>query len=170
MMRILDLFGARRRTQDDDAETGVALWWTPAVHYGEGDGDLPVPPLTPGRAEGPGAEPEAALDGAWTVADPSAGFLDRELELVERFTRHLLEHENLSPATVSKHASRARGLVEYLAGSGVPLRAIHEHDLRDYLFDWYPRKSGDGLTRMRSAMSSLPASPSSNISSCRISS
>jgi hypothetical protein len=119
------------------------------------DEEGPFEPLAPGRAEGPNAEPEAALEGAWTLMDSAADLSERERAVVDRFERHLSGREGLSAATAARHSGIARGLVDFLAGTGVPVRALHEHDLRDYLFDWYPRKSGDGAAKRTAVPGSL---------------
>jgi hypothetical protein len=114
------------RTPDDSAGSHV-LW------------DL-MEGLEPGCAEGPGAEPEAVLLETQSVWEDPDAFRDREAEVVERYGQHLAGEEGLSKAAVQKHESTATLFVDYLAGHGVPVRAVHEYDLRDFLFDWYPRK------------------------------
>ncbi len=157
--------GANRETLDvgrsveewRDEETGTVLSCRPddAGEPLDGEEDLFFEPLAPGRSDGSGAEPEAAIAGAWTLMDPASDLLDREVGVVERFERHLAEREGLSAATAARHSGTARRMVEFLAGTGVPVRALHEHDLRDYLFDWYPRKSPDGAAKRNAVPGSL---------------
>ncbi|HMB55106.1 MAG TPA: SEC-C metal-binding domain-containing protein [Thermoanaerobaculia bacterium] len=111
--------------------------------------------LMPGHAIGPNAAPEAAVDAQQRVFDDPDGFIADEVAVVGRFARHLAEAEGLAPSTVDRHANHAGQFVEYLAGCGVPLAALHYRDLLDYLFDWYPRKNGDGVTRRRALPVSL---------------
>jgi hypothetical protein len=123
-----------------DEPTGVELSYEP-------EGDVDIGPvwmpehLDPGGAEGPGADPEAAVTEARRLAEDPDAFHDREQRFVGRFARHLAEGKGLAEPTVAKHASNADLFVEFLHSyQGVPLRAVHEYDLRTFLFDWYPRK------------------------------
>lgn len=104
--------------------------------------------LEPGGPEGPGADPEAALemwlDGA--AADDPDAFIEREREVLDRFARHLATRgkggkRDLAARTVEKHWLNADTFLEFLSGhQGVPLRAVHEYDLRVFLHDWFHRK------------------------------
>jgi hypothetical protein len=138
-----------------DEETGVVLSYRPP----ERGGDWPLEPigewLEPGCCRGPGAEPEAALTEARSAREGPDGFYRREAAVAERFARRLAEGEGLSRATVTKHSGNAETFVRFLAGSGVPVRAVHEYDLRVFLYDWYPRKGGDGDSRMATMPGSL---------------
>ena len=137
-----------------DEETGVVLTYRP-----EGDGPGVFWPevgvLAPGSAGGPGADPEAVLAVAAAASEEPEKFHDREIVVVDRFAAHLAEREGLAPSTVAKHAGNAAVFVDFLAGTGVPVRAVHEYDLRVFLFDWYPRKSEDSDTRMKTMPGSL---------------
>jgi len=138
-----------------DRESGVVLSCRPEeADIAAAFADLDAP-LAPGRAEGPGADPEAALTEIWTETEEPDTLEDRELAVVERFDRHLAEREGLSPATVAKHAGNAATFVGFLAATGVPVRAVHEYDLRVFLFDRYPRKTADGASRMATMPGSL---------------
>jgi SEC-C motif/Domain of unknown function (DUF6930) len=139
-----------------DEETGVVLSYSPAPANAAIGGVWPeVGDLAPGWAEGPGAEPAAAV-GGWeeAVREPTE-FRERELVVVDRFAAHLAEREGLAASTVQKHAGNAATFVGYLADTGVPVRAVHEYDLRVFLFDRYPRKGGDGESRMKTMPGSL---------------
>ncbi len=131
-----------------DDETGVV--------FSEPGGERMVPlvPLVPGCAEGPAAEPAAALAQVW--AKPALEtLLAEELDVVERYSRHLAVHESFSRATVAKHTGNAAEFVAFLAGRGVPVRAVHAADLLDFLFDWFPRRAGGGGTRRKALPGSL---------------
>lgn len=109
-------------------------------------GYAPVP-LTPGYAEGPGADPYAALAGETA---PEA-----ELELLSGF-REWLAARRLSTATLDKHTRIAGAFLHYLHHvAAVPFRAVHEFDLRDFLFDWIHRRSGLRRTAIGSAPAAL---------------
>ncbi len=113
--------------------------------------------LTPGSTEGPGAEPEAVLEqvGKRSFEEYQA-HLDGELEITERFAEHLRTAAGLKEATVERHWSNADLFVRFLVDTrGVPVRAMHEYDLRMFLFDWYPRKVMASLTEARSVPVSL---------------
>lgn len=139
-----------------DEETGVMLSYRQGEKGEERWGrEIEVGELAPGGAQGPGAEPEAAVTEMRTAIENPLAFERRERAVVERFERHLAEREGLSSATVAKHAGNAGSLVEFLAGSGVPVRAVHELDLRTFLFDWYPRKGEGGVTRLEAMPVSL---------------
>jgi hypothetical protein len=109
--------------------------------------------LEPGGATGPGAQPEAALDEA-AYRNPGA-LIDRQMELVERFHADL-RGEALGASTVRRHTANATLLVQFLGGhQGVPLAAMHEYDLRLFLYDWVPLNSGATLTAVRALPTSL---------------
>ena len=51
---------------------------------------------------------------------------------------------------------RATHLLYFLGQyQNIPVRAVHELDLREFLFDWVHRKSGAGITRIESMLASL---------------
>jgi hypothetical protein len=138
---------AERREVGDwrDPATGVELTYRPA-EGAEGADSVFLPDLAPGSAEGPGADPEAvlgALESAWR--DPDA-FYENEATVVPRFERFLADRAGLAPSTVRRHVDHVRLFVEFLAGMGVPVRAVHEYDLRVYLYDWFPRKVATSAT------------------------
>lgn len=112
--------------------------------------------LEPGGPEGPGARPEAALERGGPLEDPEApeSLPQAERELLERFTA-ALEAKGLGASTVETHVDNAGLFLEFLSQwNGVPVAAVHEYDLRIFLYDWFPRKVATSRTRaMR-----LPAS------------
>lgn len=120
---------------------GIQIWQ-------QGPASLAPPPfsrLRPGSAQGAGACPEAAVDRGGVEEDPDA-LLEREMAVVWRFQRSL-ENEGLSDKTVGKHTQNAETFISFLAYyAGLPLAAVHEYDLRAFLFDWYPRKVIDSRT------------------------
>lgn len=124
-----------------DAETGVQVAYAGDVFGAE---DLlwdPPEVLTLGGAMGAGADPAAVLRPS---DDPDA-FAERERAVLERFARWLGEggkgRRALVPATVRSHAGVAEMFVECLTGfQGVGLAAVHELDVRAFLYDWFPRK------------------------------
>lgn len=85
-----------------DRESDVVVSYRAEQAVAAAFADLSLP-LAPGRAVGPGADPEAALAEIWTEVEEPA-LEDRELAVVERFGRHLAGREGLSPATVAKHS------------------------------------------------------------------
>lgn len=108
--------------------------------------------LRTGCAEGPGADPSAAVAAP---EDPDA-FAEVEEGVVERFGAWLAREERFSRATVEKHTINAGLFVEYLARwQGISLRSVTEYDLRTFLYDWYPRKVADSRTRALSVPTSL---------------
>ena len=126
-----------------DGETGVVLSYFSSPDNPEsGDVWPEIGELAPGGAEGPGAEPAAAIGGWEEAAQEPVKFREREIVVVDRFAAHLAEREGLAASTVQKHAGNAATFVDYLADMGVPVKAVHEYDLRVFLFDWYPRKGG----------------------------
>ena len=67
-------------------------------------------------------------------------------DLLHRFTAEL-EGEGLSEKTVTVHTDNAALFLKYLTNwAGVPVAAVHELDLRTFLFDWYPRKVATSKT------------------------
>ncbi len=134
-----------------DEPTGIEMSWQPI----DDDIELEPPPLTPGGAEGPGADPASAVDGQTAAMADLEAFVKRQLAVVERFARHLREEQALSAATAARHGENASAFVEFLAGNGIPAPAVHEYDLRVFLFDWYPRKGWDGITRAKAMPVSL---------------
>ncbi|MFP3941631.1 MAG: SEC-C metal-binding domain-containing protein [Thermoanaerobaculia bacterium] len=100
-----------------------------------------IHPLLPGSTEGPGAEPIAALADVDEIFEDPDAFRARELRHVHGFARYLEEDKGLSLATVERHAGNANLFVSFLVDyQWIPLQAVHELDLRTFLFDWYPRK------------------------------
>ncbi len=117
------------------AETGVKLE-VQGFAFDEIPG-MPVVTLETGSAEGPGARPESALESRWREPEGPRPIDSRWLD---RFAAEL-ESEGLSAKTVSAHTDNSALFLEYLANwAGVPVAAVHEFDLRSFLFDWYPRK------------------------------
>jgi hypothetical protein len=114
--------------------------------------------LAPGGAEGPGAEPEAALDPPFEeeAAAAADAFVDAELALVERFADHLFDRARLADSTVRRHALNAQMFVEFLAAhQGAPVRAVHEYDLRSFLFDAFHREFAATEAQSRAMPASL---------------
>jgi hypothetical protein len=134
-----------------DPATGVEIALLPDRIY---PGDHP--PLRPGGPEGPGAVPEAAFPRPDRLGP---GDLEEDLEhalsIVDRFADSLVEVDGLAASTVGKHASNARLFVEFLHGTGVPPCAVHEYDLRCFLYDWYPREVVDSKARSEAMPVSL---------------
>lgn len=131
----------------EDEETGVSFLLLP---WGAGLEVLEPMHLSPGGPKGPAADPEASLR---TV--PWHGDDEAEGEMLAEFGDWLYAR-GLSDATVTKHVKNADELFYFLReDSGVPLEAIHEYDLRNFLHDWVPRKSGLGVTRIESIPVSL---------------
>lgn len=153
-----------------DRETGVVLAFDAEarrlLREAEGlasrRGAEPPAGLVPGSPEGPGADPQAALE-RWlngsAAAEPDA-FVEREKEVLDRFVRHLSTRgkggkRGLAAGTVDKHWLNADTFLEFLAGyQGVPLRAVHEYDLRVFLHDWFHRK----VVSTESQAKAMPAS------------
>ena len=119
-----------------DAATGVLLSYEGIVGAAAVRRVPPPERLAPALGQGPGAEPAAALP---------IGSKDREhdenLRLVAAF-RAALEDARLSAATVERHRMNALAFSEYLSVQGIPMRAASELDLREFLYDWYPRVLG----------------------------
>jgi hypothetical protein len=125
----------------------VARVWLEAVPLTAGT-------LAPGDAQGAGARPEAALDSDFDDAGLER-LAEAELEVVDSYER-ALAGEGLSASTIRRHVETARRFVEFLAWSqGIPLAAIHEYDLREYLYDWFPRKEMTSETQAKAARGSL---------------
>jgi hypothetical protein len=114
-------------------------------------------PLAPGCAEGPGADPEAAFDLIGEVGpDEIEETLEREYEVLDRFTGHLAAVDGFGEDTVIKHGSNAQIFIDFLVEDrGVPIRAVHEYHLRFFLYDWYPRKVVGPIADARSLPVSL---------------
>lgn len=122
-------------------ETGVELEVEGFEIYEESD--LPAITLEIGGPAGPGARPEGAVEKRWRQR---TGPSPIDSEWLERFTAEL-EREGLSGKTVSAHVANVESFLEYLTNwASVPVAAVHELDLRSFLFDWYPRKSGASKT------------------------
>ncbi|MHC4234133.1 MAG: plasmid pRiA4b ORF-3 family protein [Planctomycetota bacterium] len=116
--------------------------------------------VAPGGPEGPGADAAAAVHQREVLLrseDLRAfdGFVEHELEVAFRFEAWL-RGQGLSEATVRKHALNATTFLRLITGyQSVPVRAIHEYDLRVALYDLYPRKVRDALTRIEAMPTSL---------------
>lgn len=104
--------------------------------------------LAPGAPLGPGADPGARVAPCW---EPDAPWEDEPV--VEAFLASL--RGSVSDATAERHGRNATELVAFLNGlQGVPLRAMHESDLRTFLYDAFPR-SRPGYTRAEALSASL---------------
>ena len=130
----------------EDPETGIKFLLLPEF------GTVPAPAeLELGCAEGPGAEPEAAL--TWNLPEEETGVPERDV--ADRFTDWLAE-SGLAVSTVKKHRRNADDFLYFLGQyQSIPVRALHEVDLREFLFDWVHRKSGAPITRIESVPASL---------------
>jgi hypothetical protein len=100
-------------------------------------------------AEGPGAEPEAALAG-WDDHD-------RMEEAEEaRHARFVAWLPTALQTVRTVDLENARHWTDYLVGMGVPAGAVTEHDLRLFLYDLYVRKSGATKTAIRRMPQLMP--------------
>jgi hypothetical protein len=152
---------AGREVEWRDPATDVRFH-RPALDFAVEDAWLwDVPPhVAPGGPEGPGSDAAAAVhqrEDLYRSADlrDVDRFVEGELEVVMRF-ESWLRALGLSEATVRKHASNAATFVRLLAGyQTVPVRAVHEYDLRVVLYDVYPRKVPDGWTQIDAMPTSL---------------
>jgi Domain of unknown function (DUF6930)/SEC-C motif len=117
-----------------DPETGVALEWAGTeIERLRNE----VVRLEPGDAQGPGAAPLSRVD---ETAPDRREPAPRDEVWLRKLAAHL-KSRGLSDATVRLHAENADLFLDYLANwAGVPIAAVHEFDLRSFLFDWYPRK------------------------------
>ncbi|HEX6749228.1 MAG TPA: SEC-C domain-containing protein [Longimicrobium sp.] len=89
---------------------------------------------------GPNADPGAVLPYVWAAdMNEYERLQSAELERAGRFEGWLRER-GLSKAAQRRHLRNARTWCEYLAGMAVPAQAATEIDLRNYLYDWFPRK------------------------------
>lgn len=116
------------------------LWPVPAV-------------LAVSGPRGKGAKPGATLARASDKA--RAKLIDAT---IDRFAGFLAAGRGAarSVATIGRDLGQARLFLDFLVfGEGVPLAAITEFDLREYLYDWYPRKVRDTLTNARTVPVSL---------------
>ncbi|HEX9936377.1 MAG TPA: hypothetical protein VGB15_04620 [Longimicrobium sp.] len=126
-----------------DAVAGLA---DPGVEVMGGEvEDLPWEPLEvahPIGPEGPGADPAAALSLIWGDVDFGAyeRTLDAEVARADRFSAYLAE-KPLSKAARRRFTRNARVWSEYAAGAVRSAAAVTEYDLRNYLYDWFPRKA-----------------------------
>ncbi|MBZ0113520.1 MAG: SEC-C domain-containing protein, partial [Thermoanaerobaculia bacterium] len=115
-----------------DAPSGARVSWLPRH---EDQTSLWAEPrrLDPGFARGAGAEPAARGAKDSSLFDDLAATDDAfEIWLSRR----------LSPRLARRHLDGASYFITYLAQYlEVPLRAIHELDLRSFLFDWYPNSA-----------------------------
>lgn len=106
-----------------------------------------VPFATPICAEGPGADPPAALRG-WEDADAIHA---AELERLPRLEAWLRDHiQEARKADLEN----ARHWCEYLAMMGLPAGAVTEYDLRLYIYDLFIRKtdpSGEAVDALRTS-------------------
>jgi SEC-C motif len=135
-----------------DPQSGLAVsLFSLAERLAQEAGHAAPPPLAPGGPEGPTAEPEAAL----VESDEPERLVESEQAVVERFER-ALQDGGLADSTVARHRAAAAIFIDFLAAwQGVPLRAVHEYDLRSFLYDWYPRKVHASATDARAIPSSL---------------
>jgi hypothetical protein len=143
LLRAVPAFVATHRAPLLQRHEEPITWHDPATgvrfHYDGIAGDAVVPPgappdrLEPALAQGPGAEPEAALPVGTKPHE-----LAENVRLATRF-RADLENGGLGAATVRRHGDNALVFAEYLGLEGIPLRALSAVELREFLHDWYPR-------------------------------
>ena len=134
-----------------DPQSGLAVSLFSLAERLAQETERAAPPLAPGGVEGPAAEPEAAL----VESDDPDRLVESEQAVVGHFEQALREG-GLADSTVARHRAAAASFVGFLAGwQGVPLRAVHEYDLRTFLYDWYPRKVLTSATDARTIPSSL---------------
>ena len=137
-----------------DEATGAALSYD--AGQGGRDWTWPYERLEPGDARGPGAEPEAALAPRPSTWEGAKSLQNRGQRFVEAFVAYLLQAKGLSDLTAVQHGYNAHLFMDFLTGfQGVPVRAVHEYDLRTFLYDWYPRKVVASLTESRAVPVSL---------------
>jgi len=109
-----------------DASPATTLW------------DVPDQ-LTPCGPVGPGARPEASLR---TASDEEREELVRRT--LDRFTQHCQTDRSfaaVSQKAAQKHAGVARLFLHFITGcQEIPPSAVTEFDLREFLYNWYPRK------------------------------
>lgn len=134
---------------DDSRGEPVKLWTDEAsgatLSFARVDMSLPetlwdVPDrLAPCGPVGRGALPKATLR---TASDEDREEIVRRT--VERFTEHCQTEGSfaaVSAKAAKKHASAAWLFVQFLTGyQGIPPSAVTEFDLREFLYNWYPRK------------------------------
>jgi hypothetical protein len=140
-----DLEMPEERVVWSDETTGISIVLDP---FEGGDWEARVlwsgpERLSPGDARGPGADPEAVLatfgDGGVEL-ERLRELSAKEREVVERFGAWLAGR--FAESTVEKHTANAEELVYFVTEDrGVPVRAIHESDLREFVHDWYPRET-----------------------------
>ncbi|MFL5542629.1 MAG: hypothetical protein ACJ8J0_26835, partial [Longimicrobiaceae bacterium] len=126
---------AERGEGPPPADDGVEV----EIHYERPPS--PFPPLAaahPIVAEGPNADPRAALNLLDADVDVVA-LLASEAERVGRFERWLAA-QPLPKAVRRRHLRNARELAEYLALQLVTTPGCTEFDLRHYLYAWLPRR------------------------------
>lgn len=101
-------------------DSGEPLWDTPVA-------------LAAGGAFGPSADPEARVD-------PDAEDDGATAALLGDFAASLAA-TGLKAPTVTRHLRVAELFMDFLRGyQGAELAALHEFDLRAFLYDWLPRK------------------------------
>jgi hypothetical protein len=134
-----------------DPATGVTLSLLPRGPYAHA-----FRSFASGGPEGPGARPEAAIP-EHRILEPEElhGRYEHELAVLDGFFRHLAVDRGFAEATVRKHLQNTRVFLDFLHETGVPWRAVHEYDLREFLHDWYPRKVWDSVGRTEALPVSL---------------
>ncbi len=133
-----------------DADTGV----TCRVEVDEGslhDFTAPIVELQLAGAEGTGAQPLATIS---VLSTPDAA-----LETLLRYGEWLRAPKSgkaPSAATVQKYVNGAREFVEScMYASFKPISAVNEYDLRQYLYDWYPRNEATSGKAARAHLKEL---------------
>jgi hypothetical protein len=94
--------------------------------------------LEPCQPEGPGARPGAQIRPE--NEQHAAAIQD---ELLARFAAYLQCDRTLSNAAARRQVALAQPFAEFLVQRGIPPQAINERDLRDFLYDWFPRAEPD---------------------------
>ncbi len=134
-----------------DAETGTV------VHYsGRSEEAAPslwhVPSsLAPGLPEGPNAHAHAALD----PRDDFDELTDSEEIAVAQFAQCLGESGAPANGLLTDVENARLFVLAMTQFQAIPLAAVTEHDLRVFLYDWFPRKAMSARTpamRMRGSL------------------
>lgn len=97
----------------------------------------PVWPLAPGGAIGAGAEPKVGLRPPEDMDE----FAEQQMVIAEEF-RFWLEEKGLKENKVRQYSLNVELFLKFLTYYQViPVAAVHEYDLRFFLYEWYPRKA-----------------------------
>lgn len=129
-----------------DAETGLTLALAPGFEEEVAWDDNTDPihgdslALTPGGAQGSGARPDAAVEFA-VRDEPDFEALERSYQQLLNEFGEALERSGVAMKAVQAFLGDASLLADFLCTyQGTPIAAMHEFDLRVFLYDWAPRK------------------------------